>query len=411
MACTPSAGTAGQARIRVLVSGEPRELEAFRDVAEAFHARHPTTDVTLIETADRDELLARLSTSIAGGAAPDLVLINYRYFAQFASRGVFEPLNMRLASSARIELADYYRVALDAFLLGDEQMCLPQNISSLVVYYNRDLLREAGLDDPVDGWTWSDMVEMAGRLTADVDADGVPDRYGLGVDPEMIRLAPFVWSNGGEIVDDLEHPTGLELDQPAARQAMQLFFDLRRLYGVVPGEEELESEDNESRFLNGRTAMLLESRKVVPSLRTITAFDWDVVSLPVLREPATILHSDGYCMMEASTEKDAAWDYLEFAVGPAGQRITATTGRTVPSMRDVAESPAFLTPGAKPEHSSVFLESIPVIRRVPNIATWPEIEDLVNPLLEEGMFEGESAREIAGAIVARTGPVFARATT
>ena len=46
------------------------------------------------------------------------------------------------------------------------------------------------------------MVSAAEQLTRDDDGDGTTDVYGLGVDPEVIRIAPFVWSNGGTLVDD-----------------------------------------------------------------------------------------------------------------------------------------------------------------------------------------------------------------
>jgi multiple sugar transport system substrate-binding protein len=288
-------------------------------------------------------------------------------------------------------------------------VCLPQNISSLVVYYNRDLFARAGVSEPTPGWTWNDMVEKAIALTRDEDSDGNVDQYGLGVEPTLIRIAPFIWSNGGELVDDVVHPTRFALDSPAAEAALREFFDLRQLHLVVPTEEEIESEDDETRFQNGRTAMVLSSRRATPTFRTITAFDWDVAPLPRLRKPAGILHSDAYCLTRASKEKDAAWRFMEFALGPEGQRITARSGRTVPSLIEVSRSEAFLDPKAKPAHSHVFLDTIPFIRRAPNISTWPEIEDAAEGILENGLYEGVSSIEVTRQLNARTGEMFARA--
>jgi multiple sugar transport system substrate-binding protein len=178
---------------------------------------------------------------------------------------------------------------------------------------------------------------------------------------------------------------------------------------VVPSETEIESEDDESRFLNGRTAMVLSSRRSTPAFRTITAFDWDIAPLPRHKQPAGILHSDAYCMTKQSDNKDAAWRFIEFALGPEGQRITARSGRTVPSLIEVSRSQAFLNPAAKPAHSRVFLDTIPSIRRVPTISTWPEIDDRSEMILENGLYEGVSSREIARQLDAATREVFARA--
>ena len=412
LACGGDGGqAAGQASgaIRFLTFGEPAELDAFRSVIRAFGKVEPDVEVNLVEASDREDLLARLATSFAGGNPPDVFLLNYRFYGQFAARGVLEPLADYVAESDAFEERDFYRPALDAFRFGGELTCLPQNISSLVVYYNRDLFRKAGVAEPRAGWTWNDMVANAIRLTRDTDGDGTIDQHGLGVEPSIIRVAPFVWSNGGEIVDDDERPTRFTLDTPAAQAALQAFFDLRQTHIVVPGEEEVEAEDDETRFQNGREAMVLSSRRATPTFRTITAFDWDVAPLPRFREPAGILHSDAYCLTKASDNKDAAWRFIEFALGPEGQRITARSGRTVPSLKAVAQSPAFLDPNAKPAHSRVFLDGIPTIRRVPTISTWPEIEDATEGILETGLYSGVGAREIARQIDERTRPMFARA--
>jgi multiple sugar transport system substrate-binding protein len=155
--------------------------------------------------------------------------------------------------------------------------------------------------------------------------------------------------------------------------------------------------------------MLMESRRVVPTLRTITDFGWDVAGLPAMDIPVSVLHSDAYCITAASDRKDAAWRFIEFALGPEGQRIAAATGRTVPSLRSVAESDAFLDPDAEPSNSQVFLDQIPTLRSVPVISTWPEIEDTANGLLEEGYYAGAGALEVATEITAATREQFARA--
>jgi multiple sugar transport system substrate-binding protein len=395
--------------VSFLVFGEPEELKAFRGVVSAFEKVEPDVTVKLIEASDREDLLARLSTSFAGGTPPDLFLLNYRFYGQFAARDVLEPIEDRLDDSDAFEEDDFYPQALEAFRFDGKLICLPQNISSLVVYYNRDLFRQAKVPEPEPGWTWDEMVQKAIKLTRDTNGDGDIDQHGVGVEPSIIRIAPFVWSNGGELVDDEDAPTRFTLDTPEATEAMQKFFDLRREHLVIPSEQEVEAEDDETRFQNGREAMVLSSRRATPAFRTITAFDWDVAPLPRHEEEAGILHSDAYCLTRASENKDAAWAFMEFALGEEGQRITARSGRTVPSLKSVAQSNAFLDPSLKPAHSEVFIDGIPAIRRVPTISTWPEIEDASESILEQGLYRGVSAEEVARQLIERTTPMFERA--
>jgi multiple sugar transport system substrate-binding protein len=411
-------GGGGEEPVRFLVFGEPEELKAFRAVVAAYRDENPDEPVQLIEATERSDLITRLSTSLAAGRPPDLFVMNYRYYGQFASKGAIEPIAERLAGSEAFEPEDFYPEALDAFRWGGEQLCLPQNVSSLVVYYNRDLFRRAGLPDPQPGWTWNELISIAARLTTDDAGNPVassdpdqgsgtpPSIYGLGVEPTLIRIAPLVWSNGGELVDDPDRPTRFTLDTPEGVAALDQFFALRP---VIPPDVEVEAEDDESRFANGRLAMLLSSRRATPTFRTITEFEWDVAPLPVMREPAGILHSDAYCITAASELKDEAWRFVEFALSEEGQRITARTGRTVPSLISVSREDVFLDPSRPPANSEVFLDGVPTIRRVPSISTWPEIEDAAEPILENGLYLGRAARDVARQLDEATRPLFARA--
>ncbi|NJP34040.1 ABC transporter substrate-binding protein [Micromonospora thermarum] len=405
--------------VQLLVFGAPEELAAYRTLTEAYEKARPGTDVQLVEASDRKDLLARLATSVAGGAPPDLFLMNYRFYGQFAAKNVVEPLDERIAGSDAIDPADYYPVAMDAFTWGGKQLCLPQNVSSLAVYYNRTLFTKYGVPEPKAGWTWNDMVGTAIAMTRDsrgvvvkgTESEGAAARpavHGLGIEPSIIRVAPFVWSAGGEIVDNPDKPTRLTLDTPVAREALKNLVDLRQAYGVVPTDEEVEAEDDESRFANGRLAMLMSSRRSTTTFRSITDFEWDVAPLPVYQKQVGVLHSDAYCMTRGGKRKDAAWRFLEFAISEEGQRIIAATGRTVPSHIGVSQSPAFLGPSQPPRSAKVFLDTIPTVRALPTVSTWPEIEDVTAGILENALYRGDKLDDVIRDLDQQTRPLFAR---
>jgi multiple sugar transport system substrate-binding protein len=263
------------------------------------------------------------------------------------------------------------------------------------------MFEAAGLDVPATGWKWEEFLQDAVQLTKG-------DVYGVGVDPQLIRMAPFIWSNGGQVVDNDENPTRLALDGRLSTQAMQKFFDLRGAYGVSPPAEVADATPLEEQFLDGTLAMYMDSRKVVPTLRTITDFDWDVVPLPILKEPVSVLHSDAYCLTAGSEHPDEAWTFMEFALGPEGQTIASSDGRTVPSLRSIAESDVFLDPANEPSNSQIYLDNIPLLRTVPNIGPWAEIEEMANGLIEEGYYSNAEASEVAREVVTQTQPLFAR---
>ena len=368
--------------------GDPAEAEAYENVITSYEESNPGINVDGQYTPGKSDYKRRISTAFAGNQAPDVFLVNYREYGQFADTGALEPLGPMLAESDTIAEDDFYPIALDAFRSnGDTLTCIPQNISSLVVYYNVDLFMQANVPLPTENWTLDDFTSAASALTQDTNGDGTTDIYGLVTESSLIRYAPFIWAMGGEIVDDTDNPTRLTLDTPAARAGIDWFASLGEGdLAVVPTKAEVLAEDDLSRFMNGRAAMYFQSRRVVPTLREIDTFQWDAAPLPQGDEPAGILHSDALCMNVNAEDKDAAWAFIEYALGPEGQTELAKTGRTVPSLTAIAESAVFIDPNASPKHSQVFLDAIPTLRRVPSVGAWPEVEDIFDATFQEALY-------------------------
>ena len=395
-ACGGSDSGGGNDAITFVLFGDPVETAGYRTLVEEFEEANDDVDVTLSPVATQDELLAKLTASFAGGEPPDVFLVNFRRYGQFAEQRALAPVQPFLDRSETLDEEMFFPAPLDAFRYdGRELTCLPQNASSLQVFYNVDAFEAAGVPRPVAGWTWDDFLAAAKRLTG-------KGSYGVGIDPRLIRLAPFVWSAGGEVVDDAADPGRLTLDQGAARAGLDFFLDLSLRHRVVPPEREAQSEEAEARFIRGGLGMYLDSRRAVPSLRAIDGFEWDVAPLPTAPggTPATILHSDAYCLSRAG-DTEAGWRLVEFAMGERGQTILAESGRTVPSRRDIAESPAFLSPDQPPRSSRVFLDALDTARATPHVARWARVEREGDDLLE-AVFYGRVPREQGIAELRRT---------
>ena len=380
---------AGRSAIRFQVSGEPEEIAVYRALVTAYEKRHPTEKVQLVGVAKKDDHLARLATSFAAGNPPDVFLINYREYAQFVARGALAPVGPLLARQG-VRMADYYPQPVEAFTYRGALQCMPQNISSLVVYYNRALFDRAGAAYPKAGWTWEQFAATARRLTHG-------DTHGLGMEPTLIRAAPFIWSNGGSVVTG--EPPRLTLNTPQARQALEFLLSLRQ---TMPDKTELAAQDLETRFTGGKLAMLLSSRRETPMFREVAGLDFDVASLPVQGRPAGILHSDGYCLAAKSRRQEAVARFIAFAVGRQGQTLTALGGRTVPSLISVSKSGAFLDPSRLPKSSQVFLDGVPAIRRTPVHPRWTEVEEVVEAELTRAFHDGAALDDVLGRIDDRT---------
>lgn len=402
-ACSSGASggaASGDDTIRLQVSGEPEETAVYDALAKAFMEQHPGSTIEVVKVAEKPDHLARLSTSFAAGNPPDVFLVNFREFSQYAARGALEPVGPLLADQG-LDFDDYFTPSLAAFDFDGALQCMPQNISSLVVYYNRELFRRYGVDEPPDRWSWEEFRSTAIAMTRD-------DVHGVGIEPSVIRLAPFVWSNGGQVVDDTETPTRFTLDEPAAREAAEFVVGLVRDDQVTPTEQEIAAQDLEIRFETGKLAMLLSSRVDTPRFREVSGLAWDVAPLPQADEPANILHSDAYCLARPSQDKQLATEFIEYAVSRGGQTLAALGGRTVPSLKSVARSAAFLDPTQEPRRARVWLDAVPYLRRTPVWPTWTEIEDLSEELLTRAYYDDVSLDEILSQLDEESRPLFER---
>ena len=376
----PTDGRTGT--IRVQAAGGEGELTALRQMIAAFQLAHPGAKVEFTGLAEQSEHIAKLGTAFAGGNPPDVFLLNYRRFGRFARQGVIDPA--RLPGSR----ADYYPQTLEAFTTNGSLLCLPQNISSSVVYYNPTLFGDVPLPKP--GWTTDDLKRTADALAA-------RNVKTIGFETSMRTVAPFVWIFGGDVVDDLAKPTTITLGTPQGRQALTYLKGLLDDGGVTATDAAAASP--EDRFARGELAMLVDSRRAVPAMRK-AGVEFDVAPLPKNVAEATLLASDAYCVSKRGGNPELAHTFARYAVGAEGGRVLAESGRTVPSLRSLAESPAFLAPTERPKSARVWLDVAPHVRRLPNVAPWNETETTASDVLEQ-FFAGQASLDATVATVER----------
>jgi multiple sugar transport system substrate-binding protein len=383
-----------------MVFGPADELQAYRDLVAAFEADQPGQRVDLITIPSRDDYHRRLAADFGAGRAADVILVDYRRFPGYASRGLLEPVAPYLAQSQVLRETDFYRETLFPYYYGRDMVCLPQHGSGLAVYYNKALFDAAGVAYPGDRWDWEDFTATAAALTRDTNGDGIVDVYGVGTEVSLTSAVPFIWQNQGELVDNLLLPRLMEISQPLTVQAVQWFGGWQTDLRAAPDAAAEAAESSEARFMSGRLAMYLNTRRGVAAYRPLAGLDWDVAPLPGHRGRRTnVLFSDGYCLSASARDKAAAWRFIEFASTLEGQGILAATGRMVPSRPDAAEAALAREAGSRPEHGAVFLNSIERLQPVPALENWVEIDVIVSDEIQN-VFYGRSPASAAMRVAA-----------
>jgi multiple sugar transport system substrate-binding protein len=393
--------------IQLMVWGDTAQLQGYQALVGRYEQANPGEAVELVAIAGSADYHKRLAADFASGAPADVILLSGLELAAFASRGWLAPVAPYFARSRVLRESDFFSQALGPFVYDRQLECVPQNISGLVVFYNKGLFQQVGLPEPRPKWSWDDLLADARALTRDQNGDGLPDQYGLGLEPSLLTLAPLIWQNRGSLVHNALSPEELALNTPAVLTATQWLVDLQTRYHVAPDLQAELAASSEQRFIDGTLAMTIASRQGVPAYRQITGLDWDVAPLPSNRGRASnVVLADAYCLAAASSKKDAAWRLIEFAASPEGQAILAQAGAVVPTLRAVAHSPAFLDPSLRPAHAQVFLDAILQARAMPMLENWTDIQAIADDELRQAFYGQKGVAQALEAATLRSEEYF-----
>ncbi|RVU28820.1 sugar ABC transporter substrate-binding protein [Streptomyces antnestii] len=199
---------------------------------------------------------------------PDLLMLDNPDLQQIAQTGALTPLGRY-----GIDSGGYAKGILSAGTYKGKVYGLAPYVSTIALFYNKDMLAKAGVAVPR---TWDELKAAAARLTR-------PGRYGMAVDANATfegtwQFLPFLWSNGG----DEKH-----LDTPQAAQALQLWVDLVKSGSMSKSVLNWTQADVHDQFVAGRTAMMINGPWRIPALDKDKNLHWGVAPIPVPRAGQT----------------------------------------------------------------------------------------------------------------------------
>jgi multiple sugar transport system substrate-binding protein len=352
---------------------DPSELGATREALAAFEAQHPSIRVKL-EYTSWGQYHTKLQTLIAGREAPDVFALSGLTFHDLRERGLLTDLTPLVEADSLIDLDAFYTPPVDLFTHGGKLYGLPRDFNTIALFYNRDLFDAAGLDYPDRTWDWNSLRAAARALTRDVDGDGRTDQWGLQVSNDMeVSWGNFVYQAGGRILDDARRHCLLAESEAVA--ALEFLTTLIHEDRVSPSPIDMESLSGQP-FRNGRIAMINSGSWTLRRLDETPDLRYGVASLPHGTTRAAIANGVAHGISSSTRNLDAAWTLTAYLSGEEAQRLLATSGTSIPALRQVAESPDFLDAGRPDVDRGVFLESLTWARTLPftpATARWGEL--------------------------------------
>lgn len=370
--------------VTFMMWGAPEELAVWQAVVDDFHSANPSITVK-VDVSDWDSYWTKLNTLIAGGTPPDVFAMDAPLFLDWQSRGALLNLQPYIDKTPGF-LDGFYPQTLTAYKTADGYYGLPRDFQSIVLFYNKDMFDAANLAYPTADWTYDDLLTAAKALTLDKDGDGKTDQFGLWTDTWDMELfwSEAIWAYGGEIISG-DHTRTL-IGEGGARDAWAYIDSLYKA-GVMPSPTTA-GEYGDDLFQSKMSAMTTIGHWAVPGY-VQAGLNFDVVPMPAGPSgKATSVNSAGFVVSKASKNADAAFEFIKFALGEAGQKRLAELGFAIPVLKSVAESDAYLKqPGSL--NQQVFLDSISFARTKPVFKGYEEWAGVVGDGLTP-VFDGDA---------------------
>ncbi len=363
----------------------PVNRDVFNKLVDKFNQTHPDIYVESIFAGTLDQQLPKVLTAVVGNVPPDILFFYPQITGQMVELDAILPLddwwkNLSIKSEIIPNL-------LEEMELNGHIWSVPLYTSNIGIFYRPKLFKTAGITQPPK--TWSELRQVAKKLTIDSNDDNRPEQYGMVLplgkgEWTVFCWFPFLWSAGGEIVSNNQP----NLNNPEAIAALQFWQDL-----LDDGSAKLSAPERgyeEDDFIAGRVAMQITGPW---TYITKSDVDYGVFPIPANLEKATAIGGGNmYVMKTKPVREKAALKFLEYVLSPEFQTEWSIGTGFLPVNIKVAESKAYQEFASKKPELQVFLEQMPVARARPIIAGYSRLSDSLGRAIEATLL-GESPQK------------------
>lgn len=193
------------------------------------------------ETYEWNVFYQKLPTSVVAKSPPDMAIMHDWGIRQFASQGIIQPADDIFYSSGLVDKKDFNQGLIDTITVNGKTMAVPFDNHGWGLYYNTQLISDAGLDPNTLPKNGDEFLKWALKLTVD-ESGKHPDESGFNADkvkvwaihPGWIRFTQpsTMWMYGGGIISEDGKKSMLDSENTIA--AVQYWWDLMYKHHVAP---------------------------------------------------------------------------------------------------------------------------------------------------------------------------------
>ena len=287
--------------------------------AADFEKENPGIKVKPIYSGSYQESITKALTAVKSNDAPTTsVLLSTDMFTLIDEEAIvpFDPLIKTPEDQAWLK--GFYPAFMENSQTGGKTWGIPFQRSTIVLYYNREMFKDAGLDPNRAPATWKEMAEYAQKLTKR-DASGKVTQWGVQIPSSGF---PYWLFQGLTTENDVQlmNAAGTETyyDKPAVIEALQYWMDLTSKYKVHP-EGIVEWGTTPKDFFERKVAMIWTTTGNLTNVKNNAKFDFGVAMLPAnKRRGSPTGGGNFYLFKEAKPEQQAAaFKFIKWITSPA----------------------------------------------------------------------------------------------
>ena len=371
----------------------PSNVKAMEEIVAAFEKANPGIKVNIVLT-PWDSVEQKTMTAIASGTLPDLAQLNQTGAADYGAKGVLLNLDDKFADWQRKnEICD---ISLSQAMYDGKFYAVPWFAGSNVMFYNKDLLVEAGIVDengearpPV---TWDEFLDASKKLTIDTDGDGKIDQWGFVIRGNVSLTIPvrelMLAAGDGDWINTADGNKVVIVSDKNLR-GLEFYLDLYRKHKVVPPDTpSVDYVAEEQYFLSGKVAMMFNGPWNLGNMYE-SDVNWGVALEPKDERHAAHIGGCPVGIFASTKHPEEAWEFATYLVSDEAQRIWAIKHGCGLPITKQAQEEAKEDPVLK-----VFVESLQFADRdgvtpPPQVPQWVSIERSIAPPIFQSALLGE----------------------
>jgi sn-glycerol 3-phosphate transport system substrate-binding protein len=305
----PASGSKIELQFWTLLGGA--NADRIQAIVDEFNKSQDKIVVTNEKQGGYDDLQQKLLASIVAGKPPVITMVDYKYVPYYAQQGVFEPIDNLWTEEDK---KDFIPGLLTDLTFRGKVYAVPFNRSTQGIFYNKDLMKEIGLDPEKPPETFDQIVAYS-KLLQEKKGKNFWAAFGSEGNWQWM-FEPLLAAWGGKVNDDNCNFTFNDEKGVAMAKFFQDNIYKDKLFGIAANPSAPNFSDSAFEFVNGQVLFTRSSTALQGSMGSTVKFNWGFAMFPAGPAGRVVTSGGANIAITAKStteQKKAAWEFVRFA--------------------------------------------------------------------------------------------------